>query len=98
MVIPLSPQKSAEEESVISGRPGEGVLVSQGQRALVDDRWREKIAVDFAGIFVPSSRRCHSTGERRVQYRDFLSPGKIYAYMVLSIRCQDPPGMKQTLL
>jgi hypothetical protein len=29
-------------------------------------------------------------------YRDFLSPGKIYSYMVLSIRCQDPPGMKRT--
>lgn len=72
------------EATLLAGTPGEGV----GPASACICRWQ----VGFCRYVVPSSRRCHSIdGERWVEYRDFLSPGKIYAYMVLSIRCLPRP-------
>lgn len=47
---------------------------SQGQRALAGGRWREKITVDFAGIFVPSWRR-YDTIPSQQKERDGYSIG-----------------------
>jgi hypothetical protein len=94
----ISLQKSADEESVVRYSQGTRLKSgSQGHRALAGGRWRDKITVDFAGILFRVCAGAVQQKELRwVQYRDFLSPGKIYAYKVLPIRCQcqDPPGMK----